>query len=42
MKFGIIVSAGPYTHQASDTAYQFSKAVLELSLIHISEPTRPY
>ncbi|MEE9595641.1 MAG: sulfurtransferase complex subunit TusD [Acidiferrobacterales bacterium] len=29
MKFGIIVSAGPYTHQASDTAYQFSKAVLE-------------
>lgn len=29
MKFGIIVSAGPYTHQASDTAYQFSKALLE-------------
>jgi tRNA 2-thiouridine synthesizing protein D len=29
MKFGIVVSAGPYTDQASDTAYQFSKAVLE-------------
>ena len=29
MKFGIVVSAGPYTHQASDTAYQFSKAVLK-------------
>ncbi|HVS17140.1 MAG TPA: sulfurtransferase complex subunit TusD [Planctomycetota bacterium] len=25
MKFGILVSEGPYTHQASDTAYQFAK-----------------
>ncbi len=29
MKFGIVVNEGPYTHQASDTAYQFAKAVLE-------------
>ena len=29
MKFGILVSEGPYTHQASDTAYQFAKAALE-------------
>jgi tRNA 2-thiouridine synthesizing protein D len=28
MKFAILVSEGPYTHQASDTAYQFTKAVL--------------
>lgn len=28
MKFGIMVSEGPYQHQASDTAYQFAKAVL--------------
>ncbi|MGO9443714.1 MAG: sulfurtransferase complex subunit TusD [Thiobacillaceae bacterium] len=28
MKFGIMVSEGPYTHQASDTAYQFAKAAL--------------
>jgi len=28
MKFGILVSEGPYTHQASDSAYQFAKAVL--------------
>ena len=29
MKFGIMISEGPYTHQASDTAYQFAKAALE-------------
>lgn len=29
MKFAIVVSEGPYTHQASDTAYQFAKAALE-------------
>ena len=29
MKFSIMVSEGPYTHQAADTAYQFAKAALE-------------
>jgi tRNA 2-thiouridine synthesizing protein D len=29
MKFGLMVSEGPYTHQAPDTAYQFAKAALE-------------
>lgn len=29
MKFGILVNEGPYTHAASDTAYQFAKAALE-------------
>ena len=29
MKFGIVVNEGPYTHQAADTAYQFTKSVLE-------------
>ncbi len=29
MKFGIVVNEGPYTHQAADTAYKFTKAVLE-------------
>ena len=29
MKFGILVNEGPYTHQASDTAYKFAKAALE-------------
>ncbi|MBK8457598.1 MAG: sulfurtransferase complex subunit TusD [Phyllobacteriaceae bacterium] len=29
MKFGIVVNEGPYTHQASDTAYNFTKAALE-------------
>jgi tRNA 2-thiouridine synthesizing protein D len=29
MKLGIMVSEGPYTHQASDTAFQFTKAALE-------------
>ncbi len=28
MKFGIVVSEGPYTHQASDSAYNFIKAAL--------------
>ncbi len=28
MKFAILVNEGPYTHQASDTAYQFTKAAL--------------
>jgi len=29
MKYGILISEGPYTHEASDTAYQFTKAALE-------------
>lgn len=29
MKFGILVNEGPYNHQASDTAYNFTKAALE-------------
>ncbi len=29
MKFGILVNEGPYTHQSSDSAYQFTKAALE-------------
>lgn len=28
MKFSLMVCEGPYTHQASDTAYQFAKAAL--------------
>ncbi len=30
MKFAVMVSEGPYTHQASDTAYQFTRAALEM------------
>jgi tRNA 2-thiouridine synthesizing protein D len=29
MKFALLVSEGPYTHQASDTAYQFASAALQ-------------
>lgn len=29
MKFSIVVNEGPYTHQASDTAYHFTKAALD-------------
>ena len=29
MKFSIMVNEGPYQHQASDTAYHFTKAALE-------------
>ncbi|MBT58119.1 MAG: sulfurtransferase complex subunit TusD [Acidiferrobacteraceae bacterium] len=29
MKFSIQVNEGPYTHQASDTAYKFTRAALE-------------
>ena len=29
MKLGILVNEGPYTHQASDTAYLFTKAALD-------------
>ena len=28
MKFGLLVSEGPYTHQAPDSAYLFAKAAL--------------
>jgi len=28
LKFGIVVNEGPYTHQASDSAYHFTKAAL--------------
>jgi tRNA 2-thiouridine synthesizing protein D len=29
MKFAIQINEGPFTHQASDSAYQFTKAALE-------------
>jgi tRNA 2-thiouridine synthesizing protein D len=29
MKFSVMVSEGPYQHQASDSAYQFTKTALE-------------
>lgn len=29
MKLGILVNEGPYQHQASDSAYQFTKTALE-------------
>lgn len=29
MKIGVLVSEGPYTHQASDTAYNFVKAAID-------------
>ena len=29
MRFGIVVNEGPYTHQASDSAYRFAKAALD-------------
>jgi tRNA 2-thiouridine synthesizing protein D len=29
MKFGILVSEGPFTHQASDSAYHFASAALK-------------
>ncbi len=29
MKLAVLVNEGPYTHQASDTAYLFTKAALE-------------
>jgi tRNA 2-thiouridine synthesizing protein D len=28
MKFGILINEGPYSHQASDSAYRFAEAVL--------------
>ncbi len=28
MKFGILVSEGPYTHQAADSAWQFCQAAI--------------
>jgi len=28
VKFGIVVNEGPYTHQASDSAYHFAEAAL--------------
>ena len=28
MNFGILVNEGPYTHEASDSAYQFCRAAL--------------
>ena len=30
MKFAVLVNEGPYTHQASDSAYHFTQAALEL------------
>mgnify|MGYP001169277160 FL=1 len=29
MKYGILVNEGPYTHQASDSAYKFTKAAID-------------
>jgi tRNA 2-thiouridine synthesizing protein D len=29
MKFALLINTGPYTHQATDTALQFARAVLE-------------
>jgi len=29
VRFSIVVTEGPYTHQASDSAYHFTKAALE-------------
>ncbi len=29
MKFSVQINEGPYTHQASDTAYQFTRAALD-------------
>ena len=29
MKFAILINEGPYTHQASDSAYHFTRAALE-------------
>ncbi len=29
MKFGVMVNEGPFTHQASDSAYHFVKAALD-------------
>ena len=28
MKFSILINEGPYTHQATDSAYQFTRAAL--------------
>lgn len=28
MKYGLLINEGPYTHQATDTAYQFAKAAI--------------
>lgn len=28
MKFSVLINEGPYTHQASDSAFQFTKAAL--------------
>ena len=38
MKFGLMVSEGPYTHQASDSAYQFAAAALAGAVLLL----RPY
>ena len=29
MKFGIVINEGPYQHQASDSAFLFTKAAIE-------------
>ncbi len=29
MKIGIMINEGPYTHQASDSAYQFARAAID-------------
>ncbi|WP_455205250.1 DsrE/DsrF/TusD sulfur relay family protein, partial [Kaarinaea lacus] len=29
MKFSVQINEGPYTHEAADSAYQFTKAALE-------------
>ena len=32
MKFSLLVSEGPYTHQAPDTAWQFAHAAIVVSV----------
>ena len=32
MKLGILVNEGPFTHQASDTAYHFAKAAIKKAM----------
>ena len=41
-KAGGIDSSGPYTGESYDAAALIILAMQALSLIHISEPTRPY
>ena len=37
MKFGLLVSEGPYTHQASDSAYQFALATGDTEFLRLTD-----